>query len=349
MPITAGYDIGGAHLKVALADGRRTVAVRQIPCPLWRGIDALDAALAEADALTVRADVHAATMTGELCEAFTDRLAGVAAILDRLEALRGRNVRVWMGARGLGSLGEARAHPLDVASTNFLASAVWISSCLPSALLIDMGSTTTDIIPIIDGRAAPRGLNDGDRLRTGELVYTGTTRSDVATVARRARLDGIVQRLAAGSFASMADVRRVLGTLPPDVDQHPTLDGRGKSRGESLERFARCFGRDASDATDAAWVAAASDIARQQMNDIADAARTVMENAGLRADVTLVAAGIGAGEVALLAGQLDLPCTPFGALAAASPDCAAWATHCAPATALALIAANAYSSEKRAE
>ena len=349
MSITAGYDIGGAHLKVALAEGGRTVAVRQIPCPLWRGVDALDDSLAEADALTARADVHAATMTGELCEAFTDRFAGVAAILDRLEKLRGRDVRVWMGLRGMGCLDEARAHPLDVASTNFLASAAWVSSRLPNALLIDMGSTTTDIIPIVGGKPNPRGLSDGDRLRTGELVYTGTTRSDVSTVARRARLDGIEQRLAAGSFANMADVRRVLGTLPPDVDQHATLDGRGKSRGESLERFARCFGRDASDATDAGWMAAASDIAGQQMDDIADAAKAVMQSAGLSGDMTLVAAGIGADEVARLANQLNLRCIHFGELANASPDCTAWATHCAPATALALIAANAYSSEKRAE
>jgi len=340
MPITAGYDIGGAHLKVALAEGGRTLAVRQIPCPLWRGIDALDDALAEVDSLTARADVHAATMTGELCEAFTDRFAGVAAILDRFEKLRGRDARVWMGPRGMGSLDEARAHPLDVASTNFLASAAWVSSRLANAVLIDMGSTTTDIIPIVNGQPVPRGLSDGDRLRTGELVYTGTTRSDVSTVARRGRLDGVEQRLAAGSFANMADVRRVLGTLPPDVDQHPTLDGRGKSRDESLERFARCFGRDACDATDAAWMAAAGDIGAQQMDDIADAARAVVESSGLSGDITIVAAGIGADEVTRLAERLDLGCTQFGALANASPDCTNWATRCAPATALALIAAN---------
>ena len=48
MAITAGYDVGGAHLKVALAEDGRTVAVRQIACPLWQGLDQLDAAFAEA-------------------------------------------------------------------------------------------------------------------------------------------------------------------------------------------------------------------------------------------------------------------------------------------------------------
>ena len=84
MAITAGYDVGGAHLKVALAENGRTVAVRQIACPLWKGIETLDAAFAEAEPLTARADRHAVTMTGELCELFPDRRTGVAAILERL-------------------------------------------------------------------------------------------------------------------------------------------------------------------------------------------------------------------------------------------------------------------------
>ena len=74
-----------------------------------------------------------------------------------------------------------------------------------------MGSTTTDIIAIAGGKPAPRGLTDGERLVTGELVYTGLTRTDVSVVAQRATFRGRAQRLAAGGFANMADVRRILG------------------------------------------------------------------------------------------------------------------------------------------
>jgi uncharacterized hydantoinase/oxoprolinase family protein len=88
MAITAGYDVGGAHLKVALAEDGRTIAARQIACPLWQGLDALDAAFAEAAPLLARADRHAATMTGELCELFPDRPSGVTAIVDRQRGTR---------------------------------------------------------------------------------------------------------------------------------------------------------------------------------------------------------------------------------------------------------------------
>jgi probable H4MPT-linked C1 transfer pathway protein len=339
MAITAGYDVGGAHLKVALAEDGRTIAVRQIACPLWRGLDTLDAAFAEVAPQLARAGGHAATMTGELCELFPDRPSGVAAIVDRLVTLLGPQLLVWMGQRGLGSADEARADPTSAASTNFLASAALVARRVPDALLIDMGSTTTDIIVIKGGEPAPRGLTDGERLSTNELLYTGLTRIDVSVVAQRALFRGREQRLAAGGFANMADVRRILGELPEGVDQHVTLDGRGKSAEESVARFARCFGRDAGDAHAGEWRAAAGDIADRQMSDVRAAVTDVLAVAGLPSHAPIVVAGIGAPQVETLARMLGRETLHFGSLAMATPDCEEWATRCAPAVAVALLAA----------
>jgi (4-(4-[2-(gamma-L-glutamylamino)ethyl]phenoxymethyl)furan-2-yl)methanamine synthase len=341
MAITAGYDVGGAHLKVALAEDGRTLAARQIACPLWKGLDALDAAFAEAAPLLARADSHAATMTGELCELFPDRPSGVTAIIDRLVSLLGPDVRIWLGPRGFGSADEARADPMSAASTNFLASAALVARRVPDALLIDMGSTTTDIIPIAGGRPAPRGLTDADRLVSGELVYTGLTRTDVSVVAQRALFRGREQRLAAGGFANMADVRRILGELAEGVDQHSTLDGRGKSAEDSVARFARCFGRDAGDASVDDWRISARDIADRQMSDVRAAVTDVLAAAELPSYAPIVAAGIGAPQVETLARMLGRETLRFGALAGTTPDCEEWATRCAPAVAVALLAQGA--------
>lgn len=337
MTIAAGYDIGGAHLKVALAENGRTIAVRQISCALWQGLDRLDAALAEAAGMVVRADRHAITMTGELCELFPDRATGVRVIIDRVKA-QVPAFQVWMGLRGLAAPDVAETDPMRVASTNFLATAALVARRLPDALLVDMGSTTTDVVAIRAGGIAVRGLTDGDRLRTGELVYTGLTRTDASIVAQRGTLGGISQRLAAGGFANMADVRRVLGTLPADVDQHATLDHRGKSVKESVERFARCFGRDAADATLDDWREAARDIADQQMREVRAAVAEALAAATLPANAPIVAAGIGADEIRRLATALNRSSIPFAGLAHATDDCRTWATRCAPAVAVALIA-----------
>lgn len=339
MAITAGYDVGGAHLKVALAEDGRIVAVRQIPCPLWQGFGHLDAALAEAAALIARADLHVVTMTGELCELFPDRATGVRRILVHLSAELDTDLQVYMGQRGFGSTAAALADPASVASMNFLASTELAGTHLPEALLVDMGSTTTDIISIRAGRPAPRGLSDGERLRTGELVYSGLTRTDVSVVVQRGTLEGIVQRLAAGGFANMADVRRVLGVLPSDVDQHATLDDRGKSEAESLERLARCFGRDAAEAPPDAWRSAAREIADHQAADIESAVADVLQAAALPAGAPIIAAGIGAAEVETVAARLGRRAIAFGSLAQATAGCESWATRCAPAVAVALLGA----------
>ena len=207
---TIGLDVGGAHLKLARVEDGRVVSVRQIACPLWEGIERLDSALHEVDAVIAGANVYAVTMTAELTEIFESREAGVIAIVQRLrERLQGE-LRIFMGLKGFASPEAALGDPLSIASANFLATARLIARLRPASLLIDMGSTTTDIIAC----DRPLGLTDAERLQTGELVYTGLTRTPVPSIATRAPLAGQWQGLARDAFATMADVRRILADLP---------------------------------------------------------------------------------------------------------------------------------------
>jgi probable H4MPT-linked C1 transfer pathway protein len=242
-----------------------------------------------------------------------------------------------MGVKGFGNVATAETEPMHAASTNYLATATLIGRRLPDALLIDMGSTTTDIIGIVGAKPAPRGITDGERLMTSELVYTGLTRTDPCVVAHSGRLRGHEQRLAAGGFASMADVRRTLGELPDGVDQHAAADGRGKSVEESVARFARVFGRDAEDASMEEWRGAARDIADKQMEEIRLAEHTVIGESVHLSGAPVVVAGIGASQIATLMTQQGKSIVRFNTLANAAADCADWATYCAPAVAVALL------------
>ena len=178
MSKTVGYDVGGAHLKVAVAENGRVTAAIQIACPLWQGLGVLDCALDAACAITIGADLHAVTMTGELCELFASRHDGVVTLTRHLAGRLGPDTRVFMGLKSFGDASAARANTGSVASANFLATAQLIAKHRSKALLIDMGSTTTDIIAC----DRPQGLTDAERLQTGELVYTGFTRTDRKSV-----------------------------------------------------------------------------------------------------------------------------------------------------------------------
>jgi (4-(4-[2-(gamma-L-glutamylamino)ethyl]phenoxymethyl)furan-2-yl)methanamine synthase len=330
---TIGLDVGGAHLKVARIEGARVVAVRQIACPLWQGLDRLDVALREAEPVIEGASTFAITMTAELTEIFESREAGVLALLERLRERLPGELRIYMGLKGLASPHTAASDPLSVASANFLATATVVSRFRPRSLLIDMGSTTTDVL-VCD---RPLGLTDAERLQTGELVYTGLTRTPVASICARAPLAGQWQGLARDVFATMADVRRILGALPDDVDQHATTDGRGKTQKESLERFARGFGRDADIRHLATWQVSAAYIEERQLRSIHDGVLQVLSRPGT--DVrNIVVAGIGEQIGKKIASRLELRSISFGDLIDADEEQKRWATRCAPAVAVALLA-----------
>lgn len=339
MTLTAGLDVGGAHLKVAVADNGRVTHVVQIPCPLWQGMTHLDQALAAAQPLIGNAETVAITMTGELSDLFSDRSEGVETLVTKLDGVFGEKARYWMGLRGFGSASEAIANYLDVASTNFLATAALAARHHAGALLIDMGSTTTDIIAITNGKPNVIGLTDADRLASFELVYTGLTRTAVMGVTTACDFQGRRQGLCREYLATMADVRRILGHLPDGVDQHATADGRGKSIPESIARLARMFGRDAADGSAADWRVAAAAIAEAQLQSIIEGSDAVIARAGLPATAPIIVAGIGAGIIAMgIAHRAGREAIYFGDLVSADANATTAATHCAPAVAVALMA-----------
>ncbi len=329
MAAIAGYDVGGAHLKVALVDDGRVIAAGEFACQLWQGLGQLDAALEAAREVTAGAAYHAVTMTGELCELFASRQAGVIAITDHMQRRIGAGTRFFMGLKGFGDASAARDNTASVGSANFLATVQVIARLKPHALLIDFGSTTTDIAAC----DTPQGLTDAERLQTGELVYTGLTRTPVASVTTRGLLAGQWQGLARDGFATMADVRRVLGTLPDGVNH-----GDAASVEASLKRLSRGFGRDGELRHLAVWQAAAAHIREAQLQSIIEGVQQATSRPGIDMSGGVVAAGIGAGEVAEIARRLSLPAITFGELIGANGVVARDATRYAPAVAVGMLA-----------
>ncbi len=330
MASVIGWDIGGAHLKAARIEAGRVVAVLQLPCPLWLGLDRLDAALAEAVQRLGPASLHAATMSGELADVFADRTQGVIGITEALRAaIAPAPLCLYAGAAGFLPPALAAARAGEIASANWHASAALAARDVRDALFVDIGSTTTDLIPIVDG-VVRAGASDAARLAAGELVYTGLTRSFVMALAARAPFGGVWQPLAREYFASSADVYRILGTLPADADLLDTADGREKTVAASIARLARMVGRDAATADEAAWRDLAAFFAEAQLRDIADAAMQCLSRVRLPPEAPVIGAGIGMAVVEALAARLG---RPYRALT----EPASHALH-APAVAVGLLA-----------
>lgn len=343
MPTILGLDVGGAHLKAARLEDGKVTAVTQALCPLWQGTDRLTTAIEEIAPLTQGADAFAVTMTGELSDIYPDRATGVRDLVERLVNAFGPGVTVLSfgsGAITFATPEEAKANPSSVGSMNFLATAWATARMAPDALLIDFGSTTCDLVVIRDGIPRPIGLSDAERQASGELVYTGATRTSVIAVTQSAPFAGRWIGLAREHLATMADVRRILGDNLDGLDLHATADGRGMSQSESLIRFARLFGRDVAPGSEPIWREGARFVRERQCASIIEGAYLCLSNAteGIHPrPARAVIAGIGAPDAAEVARRLGLDPISFGDLIGLDDPISTAATHHAPAVATALL------------
>lgn len=338
MAVIVGWDIGGVHLKAARAENGRIVAAMQIASPLRFGLERLTQAFAQAKAAIGPADRHVVTMTGELADTFSSRAEGVTCLAALAARELGDGIQLYAGRRGFLAPDRAAAHVEDIASANWHASATLVGHAHDAALFADMGSTTTDLIPIVAGRVAAGGYTDSERLATGELVYTGLVRGFVMATADRAPFAGCWTPLINENFANLADVHRILGSLPDGADQQLTADGRDKSVEASRARLARMVGRDAADAGPQAWTALARWFAECQLRNVMDAALLLLSGVNLPAHAPVIGAGSGVAVLRELARRLARPYRGFEAVLDVAPTALASASDCAPAAALAALA-----------
>jgi probable H4MPT-linked C1 transfer pathway protein len=226
------------------------------------------------------AEAAAVTMTAELSDAFRTKREGVGFVLDAVPRVAGGAVRVFTTRAGFVDVAAARARPLEVAASNWMATATLAARAVGDGLLVDTGSTTTDVIPIRAGRVAARGYTDPERLLAGELVYTGAVRTNVAAIVSRVPLGGAACPVAAEYFAVSGDAHVLRGDLAPEDYTCPTPDGRPPTAEFAAERLARVVCADAEMLGWAAIEAIAAAVAEAQVAAIASALARVAGSVG---------------------------------------------------------------------
>jgi hypothetical protein len=273
-----GWDVGGANIKAAHVcrdGGVCSVQTVSRPFEIWRGKESLPAVLRAVAEDLPPGDAMAVTMTAELSDAFRTKREGVGFVLDALASVTPCTLTVFTTDGAFVDEATARARPLEVAASNWAATALLVSRHVPEALLVDVGTTTTDVIPIRAGQVAVRGRTDPARLLHGELVYTGAVRTNVAAVLSHVPLWGGECPVAAEYFAVSGDAHILLGTLDPKDYTCPTPDGRPAMPAFAAERLARVVCADGEMLGQPEIMEIARAVAEAQVTQIASAVSAV--------------------------------------------------------------------------
>lgn len=332
-----GWDVGGAHLKRAVLDASgRLVRVDMAPCALWQGLERLDEALAALPPVAEAPSV--VTMTGELADLWPDRATGVAQLAEAVAARLGADTRFYAGPDGFVRREAAPRHARTIASANWHATAAAIAVRLPAGVLVDIGSTSSDILYFADGIIKCRGYTDAERMVAGELLYCGAARTPVMALGPTLPFRGAHVPLMMEYFATTADVHRLTGELPDHADLHPAADGGAKTREASARRLLRMVGRDLGPCTVEEAEALAAYVSEMQVQRLHEALALVLSAHRLPRAVPLVGAGVGRFLAAKLAARTRRWYLDAGRLLAGNDALAAAAADCAPAVAVAVLA-----------
>jgi len=334
-----GWDIGGANIKVARAHANRLREVRSVPFAIQHTPQALVPTLQRLvrELGAPPSEAHAVTMTAELSQYFRTKREGVCFVLDAVaSAFPTAAVHAFTVTGNFVPPEFGRDHPLDVGAANWAATATLLARNCSNTVLIDVGSTTTDIIPICQGIVAAQGRTDPDRLRSSELLYLGAVRTPLEAVVHNIPLEAGMAGIAAEAFALAGDAYVWLGELHPDSYCAPTPDGRPATREFVRERLARAVCADREMLADSTISAIASHVATAQLNRTVQAlAQVLRRNPSITRAVT---AGVGSFIAERAALQCRLTVTPFSAIHGLD------AHRSAPAAAVALLLERALTS-----
>lgn len=297
------YDIGGANTKAAyikVEEGFvREIKTASKYLPIWKNPNGLNAVLLELSERVAGSDKFDAvgvTITAELSDAYETKREGVHRILTNVAEVFPEVVILVLDVNGsFRHIERAKEEPLHVAAANWAATGWLVSQLVSNCIVVDVGSTSTSIIPIVNRAVSAVGKTDLEKLVCGELVYTGCLRTNVATIVNHMPIKKDLARVSSELFATSGDIHLVLGNITSEEFAVETADGRGKTRTAALARIARVVCADEEVLSEKEIIKMAQYVCERQIEQISDGLRQVYEQVArfANAEFTIVLTGLG--------------------------------------------------------
>ncbi len=244
MTVIAGVDVGGANTKISIINSDYKTQSVSFYFPFWKRklTDYPKIFLSYLKKLSPinRIGFFTITMTAELCDIFKTKREGVLKIIELFSSILPVDKLFFYTVDGnYVNVSKAVQNPVKLAASNWVATGAFFSELLPDSLIIDMGSTTTDLIIVKDRVVYSKGSTDLKRLLNGELYYTGLLRTPLCALTNRLSFNNKEYSLAAELFAITADVHLILGNINQNQYTCDTPDNGEKTIEASYRRLSR--------------------------------------------------------------------------------------------------------------
>jgi len=287
-----GFDIGGANTKASLLQIENDnidksfsyieyfpfweKTLQDIPAMLVRVIEKL---ITQNNLILKDVTFVSITITAELSDAFQTKREGILTILNALGQIFEKEKMFFINNKNeFCSFDQAKSDPISVAAANWVSTSLFIGKFVPKCILIDAGSTTIDVIPILNSVPVSRGKNDVERLMNRELIYTGGLRASIPSITHFLPYKDKMVRVSFEKFALVSDVHRILNNISESEYINDTADNRSKSLKDCYARLARMICMDLESISKQELDTIAKFIYNRQIEMISDDINEFMEN-----------------------------------------------------------------------
>jgi len=248
-----GLDIGGANTKAVFVKFKEDKIAESYPYieyfPFWEKnlndipqlFKKIISQIIKGNNYTIEnIDVIAVAITAELSDAFQTKREGINKILHALIQVFPEERLAFISNGGIFvDTGPATMDPLRIAAANWVSTALFLGNFVPNCILIDSGSTTIDLIPILDSYPMTKGYNDITRLQNHELIYTGGLRATIPSITHFVPFMDQMIRISFEKFALVSDIHLILGNINEEKYINDTADNRSTALDDCYARLAR--------------------------------------------------------------------------------------------------------------
>lgn len=280
-----GIDIGGANTDCCIYEIRdnkiKHIESAKEYLPMWKEKENLESCL-ENFKKDYAIDVVIVTTTAELSDGYQSKKEGVLDIASKVINVFENSEIHFVTFNGLKDYDYVVKNPLEMAAANWIATSHIISKIDENCIFMDMGTTTTDIIPLKNGHEIAKGHSDLERLCSGELVYTGMLRTNVATIVNKIPINQEYSTVSSELFAISADVHTILGNITSDEYTCASPDNNDKTVIDCKRRLARVVCADLDMLTDVQIYNIAKYVEEKQINQVMDGLKKVSENNNIK-------------------------------------------------------------------